>query len=797
MLRNLQLIFLLTLCSVTGMAQTTQTVRGLITDTDSKAPIIGANIVLVGSNPIQGSVSDVNGQFVIAGVPVGYHSIKVSSIGYDDMVSTNLLVVAGKQLEVNFEMKESITRLDEIVVVAAQDKTELNNELATVSARTFNTEETSRYAGARNDVSRMAQNFAGVSNVNDARNDIVIRGNTPAGLLWRLDGIDIPSPNHFSSFGSTGGPVSMLNNNNLSKSDFLTAAFPANYGNAISGVFDLQMRNGNNLKREYIGQVGFNGFELGAEGPFEKGKQASYIVNYRYSTLGVFDKLGVNFGTGSAVPQYSDLNFKVNVPTSKAGRFTLFGLGGTSNINFLGSETDFASQETDLYGTENEDLFNKSQVGVAGVSHTYYFNKDTYYKLTLAGSTMRTRVNIDSLAWTADATPVLLSKNPWYNQSLQQDALIGHALVGHKFSARDNLTTGIIATQYHVSFADSVLQQDVNQNPYWRPLKDGKGQSLLTQLYGSWQHRFSDRLMLNTGLHVVRAELGSATAVEPRLGWRYNLTNRQSLNLGFGIHHQMQPLPIYYNQARDGRANTNIDLDFTRSQHLALGYDRALGPNMRLKMETYYQKLDRIPVEQVSSSFSMINSGSNFGLPGNADLVNKGLGRNYGAEVTVERFYSQKLYFLVTTSLFRSEYKASDNVWRSTAYDGKYVVNVLGGKEWNLGSKDRTLGFNVKATSAGGKRYTPIDLAASRQQGQAVYLENEAFSRQYDHYFRTDLKITYRVSKRKITQEWALDIQNVSNTRNLFQEAYNRRTGDIVRQNQMGIFPIPQYRILF
>lgn len=142
--------------------------------------------------------------------------------------------------------------------------------MATVSARSFTVEETSRYAGSLNDPSRMAANYAGVSSTSDARNDIIIRGNSPLGVLWRLNGMEIPNPNHFGSLGTTGGPVSILNNNLLDKSDFLTGAFPAEYGNALAGVFDLQMRSGNNEKTEFLGQVGFNGFELGAEGPIGK-----------------------------------------------------------------------------------------------------------------------------------------------------------------------------------------------------------------------------------------------------------------------------------------------------------------------------------------------------------------------------------------------------------------------------------------------------------------------------------------------------------------------------------------------
>ncbi|MBX7124441.1 MAG: TonB-dependent receptor [Cyclobacteriaceae bacterium] len=796
-MKTLYLMLVTLLGSTPLWGQGTQTIRGVVIDQDSKAPVIGANIIIVGSDPIKGAATDLNGQYVIDGVEPGRYSLKVTSVGYEELMSTNVLVVAGKQLELNFEMKESLVTLSEIVVTAASDKTELNNDLTTVSGRTFNTEETSRFAGGRNDVSRMAQNFAGVSNVNDARNDIVIRGNSPSGLLWRLEGIDIPSPNHFASFGSTGGPVSMLNNNTLTKSDFITAAFPAMYGNALGGVFDLQMRNGNNLKREYLGQVGFNGFELGAEGPFKEGGKASYMINYRYSTLGVFKKMGINFGTGSAVPNYQDLSFKINLPTAKAGKFTLFGVGGMSDISFLGSETDFSKNAGNLYGNENEDLYDKSKTGVFGITHSYVFSPRTSYKLTIASSGIQTLINIDSLTWSNAAVPELQASTRYYNQSLTQYQQSAHLTLNHKFNAANTLVAGLLLNHYDVNFGDSVLRQTTAHNVYWRPIKKGAGTSLLTQAYVNWQHRFSDRLTLNAGLHTQQFTLGSASAVEPRAGLRFNLTTRQSLSLGGGIHNQIQSLPVYYIRTYQGDINSNQDLGFTRSQHIALAYDLNFNRDFRLKLETYYQSIDKAPVEKFASSFSMLNAGAGFVLPDKFNLTNQGIGRNYGVEFTLEKFYSQQYYFLLTTSLFKSEYRGSDQIWRSTAFDGGYIVNLLGGKEWSLGSKNRTLGINWKVTAAGGRRYTPIDVQASLASGQVTYINEKENAQQYPGYFRTDLKISYRINKGRITQEFALDIQNVTNHKNIFQETFNRRTGVITRENQLGLFPIPQYRILF
>ncbi|TAE66156.1 MAG: carboxypeptidase-like regulatory domain-containing protein, partial [Bacteroidetes bacterium] len=326
--------------STVSFGQATQTIKGQITDKDSRYPLIGVTVVVTDIEPIVGTMTDDNGEFRLKNVPIGRHTLKVTYLGYKEQTIPNVVVSSGKETIVDFQLSENVNSIDEVVVKAEVDKTATNNDMAVVSARSFNLEEAQRYAGSLNDPSRMAANFAGVNGANDARNDIVIRGNSPLGLLWRLEGIEIPNPNHFGSIGTTGGPVSILNANQLGKSDFMTSAFPANYGNATSGVFDLTLRRPNNEKREHVFQIGFNGLEAGTEGYFSKKSKASYMINYRYSTLGVFKAIGVEFGTGAAIPQYQDLSFKVEIPTLKAGKITLFGIGGLSNIELYDSKID-------------------------------------------------------------------------------------------------------------------------------------------------------------------------------------------------------------------------------------------------------------------------------------------------------------------------------------------------------------------------------------------------------------------------------------------------------------------------
>lgn len=785
----------LCLCISLMAADDWKTIRGQVVDKDSKYPLEGAMVVVIDTGKINGTLTDQNGYFNLK-VPLGRVSLRISYIGYNDEVMSNLLVIAGKEINLNVELQEKVSQISEVVVSAKKENGGVHNEFAVISARSFDVELTSRFSGNRNDPSRMASNFAGVSGANDARNDIIIRGNSPMGMLWRLEGIDIPSPNHFAGFGSTGGPVSMLNNNTLARGDFMTSAFPSEYGNALSGVFDLALRAGNKDKYEFMAQVGFNGVEVGAEGPFAKKKsQASFLFNYRYSTLGLFKLLKANFGTGTAVPQYQDMNFKIDIPTKKAGVFRFWGLGGLSSIELLGSTVDLNKPPRNLYGNENIDLYNKVRTGIAGFSHTYFINKSSYYKLMLGASHQIQLVDIDSI--NPDNREEIVRRQ---KVTMRQNKYTAHLMYNNKINSRNTVTAGIMSHVYDIRFIDSV-----RTGSEFSPLKHGTGYSVLIQAYTMWKHKFSERVSLNTGAHFQFFSISKSFAAEPRVSLKYQFTERQSVSLGYGLHHQVQPLPSYYNYVlsptSDGKP-TNLNMGFTRSQHVVLGYDLTFLKDYHIKAEAYFQYIDKAPVEAFRSSFSMLNAGADFGTPDNTFLVNNGLGRNYGIELTAEKFFTKGYYFLLTTSLFQSHYKASDNVWRNTAFNGKYVVNALGGYQFLFGgrknkTKRHTLAFDTKVTGAGGRYYTPIDLVASEAARTQILNNNQAFSKQYRDYFRMDFKLSYRISYKKITQEFSTDFQNIFNIRNIFRKVYNPRTNSLNDENQQGLFILPQYRILF
>ncbi len=799
-------VFLL-LCALPAIAQVapalpaqTQTIRGRVVDAESRYPVYLAQVAIQGALPPITAETDEEGRFTLFTVPLGRQTLAVAAMGYERYTSAPLILVSGKELVVEIELRPSISELKDVVVKAgAADKERLNNEMTVMSARAFDSELAARFAGSRNDPARMATNFAGVSGANDGRNDIIIRGNSPIGLLWRMDGIDIPSPNHFNSFGSTGGPVSMLNNNVLAKSDFITSAFPAMYGNALSGVFDLTLRNGNDAKHEFLGQIGFNGFELGAEGPINKEAHSSYLVNYRYSTLEAFDRIGLEFGTGGAVPKYQDLSFKLNLPTRKAGLFAVFGFGGNSSIDLLGSETDFAeANENDLFGNETQDIFNTSRSGMVGLSHTWFFNERTSYKLSLAASQQRDRTDVDSLTWSAGSGSdiSLLDRDEVFNTENRQNALNAHLVVRSKINARNTVNVGAIANRYDVSFFKRSYAQ-LQSGARWDTLQNGAGVYALLQAYATWKHQFNERLSTTLGLHGQYHDLSDAGNVGPRFGLSWRATERTTFSAGYGLHAQTQIPTSYFVTRPDGSPTNARTLDFTRSHHGVIGVQRKFGTNWSVKSEAYVQWLFDVPVQRSPSSFSALNVGADFATPDEGDLVNTGTGRNYGAELTVERTFDNGYYAMLTASVFKSEYTGSDGVLRNTVFDGGYVLNSLVGYEWTIGSRNNTIAADLKATLAGGRRYTPIDLQASLAAGQEIRLEDQAFSARYPDYFRADVKVMYRMQGKNVTHEMGIDLQNVSGNRNVYTRSFDARTGRIATEYQIGFFPIPQYRLLF
>lgn len=773
----------------------TQNIRGQVLDAQTQSPLPGANVVILGTNPPRGTITDEEGYFLLEDVKTGRVSLQVSFIGYLPRTLSNLNLTTGKELVLKIPLEERVIQTEEVVIKAGKDKTKANDESAVVSARQFTIEETQRYAGARNDVSRMATNYAGVSTANDAVNDIVIRGNSPNGLLWRLEGVPIPNPNHYGGMGATGGPVSMLNTNVLSNSDFMTSAFPAEYGNALSGVFDLEMRNGNYEKYEFLGQLGFNGFEIGVEGPISRKRRSSFLINYRYSMLGIASAIGVDVGTGTAVPYYQDLSFKVHLPTKNMGTFNLFGLGGLNHIEFKNSEADEEDPDN-LYDEDFLDVYSENDLGVVGISHTYLFSKNAYSKLVLSASRIGNHNIVDSISQTDN------SLVDFVRQHYKKYDLTGHLYFNKKFSAKHNLRVGVQVTHKIFDLMDSLWIE--HEGKFTTQLED-KDNTQLFEAYAQWLFRLNDQFALTTGVHYLQLALNNNFSVEPRAGLKWQLAKNQSINLGYGLHSQALPVYSYFYRTELDNGDyvrPNMNLDFIESHHFVLGYDWNITPTLRIKAETYYQSIPQAVVEPTSSTFSLLNSNS-FVWQYPDTMVNGGSGRNYGVELTLEKFLENGLYYLVTASLFDSKYKGSDGVLRSTIFDSQYVLNFLGGKEFELFANKpdakyrKWLTLDARITAAGGQRYMPVDVEASLANGATEYMQEQGYSEQFSDYFRADVRLALRLDGKKVSQEWAFDMQNITNHKNPLRRVFDRHSGEVKTVYQLGLFPMVQYRLVF
>jgi len=778
-----------------------QNVKGNIIDKQSEIPLIGANITMINEeNKIIGASTDLDGDFFIQGVPLGRHTFEVTYLGYESMVIPNVEVTSGKEVFLSLSMEESLVKLDEVVITAEVDKDRSINDMATISTRQFSMEEVNRYSGGRSDVGRLAGNFAGVGTADDSRNDIVIRGNSPTGLLWRLEGIPIPSPNHFSTVGTTGGPVSALNTNLLKSSDFLTSAFPAEYGNALSGAFDLGFRSGNKDKMEYTFQIGaVTGIEAMVEGPLSKKNGSSFLIGYRYSFVGVAQSAGIDVGT-NALPFYQDLSFKLDLGKSPFGNFVLFGLGGTSDIEFLRDEVD----ETDLFAFDDEDSGADSRIGLVGLKHNLLLDNQSYIRTVIGVS----------------GSGNDFFRDRYYNNGTEQEFKTKFAetvntiftkninsFYNKKVNSRLSFRAGALIEQVDVdiNFISAEFGIDENQDGVFDLVEvfDFDESTLTVQPYVQSQFKINEKWTVNGGLRGMYYNLNEDIAIEPRAAINWNVLPKHTINFGYGLHNQTIPLPMQLaTKVVDGvKTNPNKELGFMTSNHFVIGHDFKINQSWRSKIEVYYQDLSNIPIDKVSSSFSTLNVGADFGFPiDKNDLVSEGTGSNRGIELTLEKFFTNGFYFLGTGSLFESLYTGSDGVERNSAFNNRYILNVLAGKEFNWGkNKQHRFTFDTKLTTAGGKYYTPVDLEASRVNEIQVFDLSNPFGERYDPYFRWDVKVGVKLNntKRRFSQGLYFDIQNVTNNDNIFRINYNRVTNTLNNVNQIGFFPNFMYKIEF
>lgn len=787
------LFIILTLSAFYVNAQNlTQTIRGQVRDQESEMPLAGATVTIAQEEVIGGSISDTDGDFKITDVPVGRVNLQVKMQGYELLVMSGLVVTSGKELVLNLDMQESIAsedvNLEDVVITDEQEGRKPLNEMATLSAKSFSVEETKRYPAAIMDPGRMAQNFAGVtSSGNDMSNEIVIRGNSPRGMLWRLEGIEIPNPNHFGDMGSSGGPISMLSSSTLGNSDFYTGAFPSEFGSSYSGVFDLRFRRGNSQQRESSIMFGVLGLEASTEGYFSKSSKASYLVNYRYSTLALMQTFVPSL---DVLPKYQDLSFNIHLPT-KVGDFGVFGLGGT-NV----AEGDIPTADSSQWDSSDDgtNFWSRQHVGVLGLKHRLLIGEKSYLKTVAA-------VSIDNYK---DYSYRLLPEQNYAEDAYDETKFENYALRFHtqfnsKIDARNSFRAGLIGSQLDYSYF--YRNKDWDEN-LWTIYFDQGGNTQQLEGYAQWKHRLNEEVTINGGVHGTYLALNKKYAIDPRAAISWKPSDNHKLSFAMGLHSKPEHLSVYLaEESNPGEPRTlpNMNLDLLRSVHLVAGHDWSLAKDWNLKTEIYFQHLYNVAVSSDSgSNFAIINTAGVWALDDASNLTSTGTGRNYGIDLTLNKFFSNQYYLMLTGSLYNSEYSPREGEWYSTRYNGNYNLSILGGKELKVGkNKKNTLGLNGKAVLSGGNRFTPINFAASKEAGYTVRYLDRPYEDQVADYWRLDLGIHYTINAKASTHSLMIDIQNVTNRANLWGQWYNSETAQMETDYQNGIFPLLNYRFEF
>ena len=760
-------------------AQTTQTVRGQVCDVASGEPMIGVTITVENGTTLA-TVSDIDGNFVIHDVPVGRHSVRASYIGYEPVLLKEQLVTSGKELVINLRMRESISELGEVVIKPRVNKQQPLNEMAQVGARMFSVEEATRYAGGMADPARTASMFAGVA-TGGATNGISIHGNSPQMLQWRIEGVEVNNPNHFAEITEAGGGVfTSLNGTVLANSDFLTGAMPAEFGNALSGAFDMKMRVGNNTKYEHAVQVGTLGVDFASEGPLGKGSKASYLVNYRYSFLEIAKKLhAINMEKETL--DYQDLSFKLNMPTTKAGTFALWFTGLIDNYE---NEVPDVSEWETLW--DSNDSWSRQRNYAVGLTHTYRFKSGGTLHSSVAFTGAYRKLGVNNYDEQMTQTPGMDGRNSQWNVIISTQ----HQ---HKFSSRYTMQNGF--EHQHLDFNTWLDWIHETGGPLYR-VYESEGNTGLTRLYTNHKVALSRQLSAVAGVNVMWFNLNNQWLVEPRISVQYKTSPSSTLSLAYALNSRKESTDTYF--VMMGGKNPNEDLGLTRSHHLSASFAQRLGENAMLKIEPYWQWLFDVPVEQ-GTTYSILNHRSFFQ---DRALVNEGAGRNYGIDLTLERYLKDGFYGMLTATLFKSEYRDAQGEWHHSRHDRGYITNILGGKEWMVG-KDRknVFGLNGRLTLMGGDRYTPIpegttfedimkrpDKSIPEVDGADPYSQQKGMNVGYA------FSLKYTINKKHTSHHFILEYLQMKT----FQgQTFDLKTHEIVDKFTSLTFPNIAYRMEF
>jgi hypothetical protein len=736
--------FLAFMIVITASAQEQkQVLRGKISNGGKGIP--GGIITLQGQSQYT-LVSDSSGFFEQTIEP-GHYTIMVAHENHRSKLLQNVVVMTGKEKVLDIEMEEVQVQLDSVVVQASVKKEAVDVDMWNMQ----------RYAAVFYDPARVVNSHAQLINTDDQANNISVRGTSPNFIQWKLEGVETVNPNHLENAGTindrptlNGGGVTMLSAQMLQNSGFEEAPFSPDAGNALTGAFNMKLRDGNNRRYERIIQASLLGTDICLEGPFSKKSSSSFLVNYRYSTVGLLSKLGINFG-GEQI-NYQDLSYLATLPI-RNGYVKIFGVTGTSESIFKGTaDTALLQTQKDL---QNIDY--RSFTSINGISFSKSLSNTVSIKHVVAYSVKNVKRN---------AVPGAISfNNNKETDRYSQQKISSLHQVSKRFSNWSRLKIGTYINYFQTSLRS--MRNDLS-------LTDGQLADPLLQPYISMEGLLIRKLSYRLGMHSIYQMRINDLQILPRLMLTYNITDDNVITFNYGRESQLHPAHLYL------AAEQNMDLQPATADAFSLLHEFNWR-GFKLKNTLYLQYFDNLPVNSDFgfSAFNYFNEQFNF------DLDEKGKARVYGYDITLQKDI-RGFYSIASLALFNSSYEMNGR-YLEARFNSGYNVALTFGKEFRLRAGNKFLSADVRAVQRNGFRYAGVDLI-NEQYSYPVHLPD---------YFRADLRISYRKDKKNSSVIWAIDIQNLSNHPNIANYYYDTYTQQFEPKYQLGLIPVLSYKVMF
>lgn len=760
--------------------EATQSIRGIVVDNATEEPLSGISVELLNFVPLKSILTDDNGSFKLNNIPVGKYRLLVSHDRYDIVIVPEVEVLAGKQAAVEVSLEKLPAQIAEIVVKADKirktTKDNPINHMALTGIRSFTIEEVKRYPSSLDDPSRLVARFAGVSKTHE-QTGLVVRGHSAQSVLWRLEGIPIMSPNHIFFNEASNGYLPIFNIYLLRNSDFMHGIYPAEYGNAIGGLLDLSLREGNRDAYEGSIKVGILGIEGFVEGPLGKKGKASFVAGGRFNPISFLR--GRLPGSLGNFPGTTDFSFKVT-SSFKKDKLTVFGIGGLSD-NTLNSavigENELGSQFPHI--SERRKTFL-----LGGVSYKKYLPKKGYVHTSIGSNYNREYHHVFDSTSTKDiidSRTLMTTLNSYL-----------HYVVNPKHQVR----AGITASHYYLNFRSENLEDNILRRNY-------QGNTMLLQVHAQWLYSITKKLKLNLGVNGQYLSFNNTYGVSPRLSVSWQLLASHRLSLGYGWNHQMQAWETYLNRSQrlqDFGQMSDADLGFNKNHHISLTYDWAILNNFRLKLEGYFQYLYDMPMNQIEPNASLFNTTTTYELLSTTHFENTGIGRSYGVELTLEKFFSEGYYGMLTATFFDVKCLGANQEWLNSETSNHVIANLLFGKEFKIGKeKNNTFFIDIAYTFKMGNYYTPVNLAASIAADKQVLDWDRAYALRHPHFHNLDIRLgcVFNQKKKALSHRLLFEFTNALNQRVVHSEFYDPTRQTYARLRYLGILPNISYRLNF